>query len=300
MYVEEPRIVSLDQPRFATDPRAWVWYRDDGRVDAYCLREGDHLWFRLERLASYRFPVSPVDGALRCEAVPDEGADLETLVDQFYRSVAPYALEAYGFESVHGCALRTPAGALVITAPSRAGKTTLALTLAARGYPLVADDAVILDPSPAQGRGRPSLRPLPFVPRARPETAVRFGLPVRERLRPPGRVRLGDPVPLAAFVLLDRRSPGAGDGGTHAGAEGGVGERPTLARLRPAEAFRELLGRAHFNAPDELSGDRGSLSAFLHMTALVPVFRLSYPSGFDALEEAADAIEGLVAAAPSP
>jgi len=287
LYIEELRFVEFEQPRFAEHPSTLTYLRSGGRVDAYMLREGGWVWIRFERLATYRFPESPVEGALRCEVMPDPDVERAYVVDQFYRSITPYAFEAYGFENVHGCALRTPGGALVIAARPKTGKTTLGLLMSRRGYPLLADDAVIIDPAPAGEQGRPSLRTLPFVPMARRETAVRFGLPVRQRIDPPkGRVKLGDPIPLAAIVFLAR--------GGH-GGEDRPGSAPVsttnLERLRPAEAFEALLSRAHFVDPAQLSGDRRSISGYLRVVAHVPVFRLTYPSGFDVLEEVAELIE---------
>ncbi|HEX7040350.1 MAG TPA: hypothetical protein VF202_09575 [Trueperaceae bacterium] len=284
MIIDVLRRSQAEPPSLDEATGAVTWYGRRGKPIAYTLKQGDCCWFRLVGLASYRFPLSAPDGVLRCEAVPEPGAEWDEVVDHYYRSLSVLALEAYGYESVHGSALLTPAGALVLTAPSGAGKTTLALSLASRGHELIADDAVVLDPAPAEHPARPALRPLPFVPRARDETAARFGLPVRARLpEPAGPVGLGAPVPLAAFVLLRR-----------AGAEE-VGARTGLERLSPGQAFTALLGRAYFHAPHEAARDRQAVASYLKLTARVPVYRLTYRDGFDRLEEAVAALERLVA-----
>jgi hypothetical protein len=284
LRVDDLYLTELEPPDFPSDPRTFTNYRSNGKVEYYTLVDGDDVWFRLERLATYRFPRAPEDGVLRCAAMPDPDVDVAKVIDQFYRTVTPYAFQEYGYENVHGCALGTPAGALVLFAAPRSGKTTLAAALEGRGLPIIADDAVIIDAA-----GRPALRPLPFTTRLLPDVAPVFGKPVLERIGPQGLVCLGDPVPLAAFVQVDRQAP---DRKPLAGAE--PVESATLTRLRPSQAFTELVGRAHFVDPDLVSGDRRTLSNFLRLTAQVPVFRLSYPSGLDRLGEAVDLLERLV------
>ncbi len=49
-----------------------------------------------------------------------------------------------GYEALHASAVDSPAGAVVIAGPSGAGKTTLALELMRRGWPLLSDDVLAL------------------------------------------------------------------------------------------------------------------------------------------------------------
>jgi len=49
-----------------------------------------------------------------------------------------------GYEALHAAALLSPWGAVAIAAPSGMGKTTLALELARRGWPLISDDVLAL------------------------------------------------------------------------------------------------------------------------------------------------------------
>jgi hypothetical protein len=50
-----------------------------------------------------------------------------------------------GYEGLHAAAIESPAGVVAIMAPSGAGKSTLASELLASGWPLFADDVLILD-----------------------------------------------------------------------------------------------------------------------------------------------------------
>ncbi len=53
----------------------------------------------------------------------------------------------HGFFSIHGGVLYTPAGGLLLSGYSGAGKTTLTLALAARGLRVGGDDLALLDPA---------------------------------------------------------------------------------------------------------------------------------------------------------
>jgi hypothetical protein len=53
-----------------------------------------------------------------------------------------------GYEALHASAVASPSGALAIAAPSGMGKTTLALELMRRGWPLLSDDVLALASTP--------------------------------------------------------------------------------------------------------------------------------------------------------
>jgi hypothetical protein len=122
---------------------------------------------------------------------------------------------AHGYEALHAAAVATPnRGAIAIAAPSGGGKSTLLSGLLGEGLALIADDVLVLEPSPNGGpplahpapplMSVPSVR-LPSLARAvsSPEPICSLG---QERwIAVP--VHRG-PLPLHAFVQLDRR-PGA-------------------------------------------------------------------------------------------
>jgi hypothetical protein len=58
--------------------------------------------------------------------------------------VLPTVSVMHGYEALHAAVLDSPEGVVAIMAPSGSGKSTLALELLARGWPLFADDALIL------------------------------------------------------------------------------------------------------------------------------------------------------------
>lgn len=113
---------------------------------------------------------------------------------------------ARGFEALHGTAVATDGGALVICAEAGGGKSTLCAELLRRGRALVADDIVALDRHEDGVRAYPA-PPVVSLPSACPP--------------PPGTVelaRFGDemwlavqdsvqhPLPLAEVVVLERRA----------------------------------------------------------------------------------------------
>lgn len=248
------------------------------RIVARACRDGAWCWLWLENIGSFRFPRDPTEGRLECEVVLEEGACRAKAVDEYYRSVVPLALQVYGFEALHGTAVRGRAGAVVLLAPSKTGKTTLACEVVARGYELAADDAVVIDVSRGSGTGSVALRPLPFVPRLRGDSAARYGVPVRDKTVVSGTISIGAPVPVAAFVMLDR--------GPH-------NDTASLRRLGPSEALKALLSRCYFHHTDDSERQREMVAAYLNAARATPVYRLSYADGYERLGAATDLIQRL-------
>ncbi len=63
--------------------------------------------------------------------------------------VLPNVAIVRGYEALHASAVDSPEGVIAVAAPSGAGKTTLALELMGRGWPLFADDVLTLSEGPA-------------------------------------------------------------------------------------------------------------------------------------------------------
>lgn len=59
--------------------------------------------------------------------------------------VLPTIAVMRGYEALHAAALESPEGVVAIMAPSGTGKSTLAIELLGRGWPLFADDVLVLD-----------------------------------------------------------------------------------------------------------------------------------------------------------
>ncbi len=88
-----------------------------------------------------RFHLSPTGDRLGC--APRNAAQLDWQRVLLSR-VLPNVSIAHGNEALHGCAVETPLGVVAVAAPSGTGKSTLARELTRRGWPLFADDTLIL------------------------------------------------------------------------------------------------------------------------------------------------------------
>jgi hypothetical protein len=204
------------------------------------------------------------------EAVAREDVAIEKIRDAHRRLVLPLALQALGHEVLHASAVAFEAGAVAFCAESGIGKSTVAYSLARRGHPPCADDAVAIEP----GRRGPELIPLPFALRLRPASAAYYG-------EDAGPAEVQHPVarrPLAAICVLQRLDNGTG-----------------IRRLGRAEAFPALLAHAYsFGLSDERRRRR-MMEHYLSLASEVPVFSVVLASGLSTLARTLDEIEAAVA-----
>jgi hypothetical protein len=124
--------------------------------------------------------------------------------------VLPFAALLRGLEVLHASAVVTGCGGVVLSGPSRAGKTTLALELCRRGAGFLADDVLALEGVEGELRGHPGA-PLAGVAHAEVQRLEALGVPLeatvlgvnaRERLL---RVYAADgPVSVGALFFLER------------------------------------------------------------------------------------------------
>jgi hypothetical protein len=95
----------------------------------------DRARFRLAR-SRERLECAPLRGGLHWQQV-------------LLGRILPNVAIMRGYEALHASAVDSPEGVLAVAAPSGMGKTTLARELMRRGWPLFADDALILGAGPA-------------------------------------------------------------------------------------------------------------------------------------------------------
>lgn len=69
--------------------------------------------------------------------------------------VLPAVSVMRGYEALHAAAVDSPEGVIAIMAPSGSGKSTLAIELLGRGWPLFADDVLILEDDAGNIRAHP-------------------------------------------------------------------------------------------------------------------------------------------------
>lgn len=281
----------------SNDPAATVWEAGEHAPQVILQRLGDWCWVEVDGVASYRFPAEAAGLEVRAEAFSLAGraaegdvsrdppstdpVDCDQLTDLYYRTVVPLALQVYGLESMHGTAVQHGHAAVLLCAPSRTGKSTLAAALAADGAKVIADDGLVWD-APIGGRGA-LLHPVPFSLMLREASAKHFidaraGERAARRANPPVEV---DPVPIRLVLLLERSDTG----------------EIASQRLGPREAFTRLLAPSYAVSLADKSRKGRMMAAYLRFAAAVPVYSLTYPTGLDRLPEVTAQVERIVASA---
>lgn len=293
----------------ATAPGTTVWQDVAGKDVAYGATHGEWHWLQVVGAGSYRFPVRTESLAIKAQVVPDRRSRPDIVIDSYYRTIVPVALQAYGCETLHGSAISLRGEVVALCAQPETGKSTIAFAMGQRGHPPVADDAVVISletgrrrPREATDTGqrspdRPLVHPLPFALRLRETTAEHFASPSKAAVRVNADSAAGDtdePLPLAAVVMLARRKmEGAG------GTSGGDGHEIMLTRLSPSEAFTALLSQSLTFTLADKRRKRSMMRSYFGLAAAIPVFGLSYPTGLEHLGAICDRLEGL-AAEPVP
>jgi hypothetical protein len=119
---------------------AWRGRLGDGNELSIARGARDDLLFGYGEKA--RFRLDPAAALLEC--APGDSSDLAWQRFLLGR-VLPNVSLAYGREALHASAVESPHGVVAIAAPSETGKSTLATELVRRGWPLCADDVLVLE-----------------------------------------------------------------------------------------------------------------------------------------------------------
>jgi hypothetical protein len=193
---------------------------------------------------------------------------------------------------LHASAVATPSGAAAFVGFTGSGKSTLAASLSACGFPILADDCLVIDTS---SRG---LMARPYYPGARlwPDSVRAVGSSLKashpvahytrkRRLDARSLNCQSEAVPLSRIFVLDRPSPRSR-------------QQPlALTRVRGADALLSLLEctfQLDIHDPDavRVTFDRQS------RVAALPVHRLAYPRQLARLDESRDAIANVLRMRP--
>jgi hypothetical protein len=180
---------------------------------------------------------------------------------------------------LHAAAVEVDGGAIVFAAPGMFGKTTLAAAFLHRGHRVLAEDLACCR-LPAQGP--PVVLPGPALLRVRPDVYDLFGdiRGARAVADDPERVHLaleddlrgtGDPVPIAALVLLRRTSP-----------------RIHLERAESTSLLADLW-TVSFNLPTDEDRSR-CFAGIVDLVDAVPTWTLDRPLSFESLPSVLDEV----------
>lgn len=183
---------------------------------------------------------------------------------------------ARGDAPLHAAAVDAGRGAILLAAPGRHGKTTLAAGFVRRGNRLLSEDlsclrtgvAPVVVPGPAMLRIRPDVAEVLDIPRAKTLEAgderLHLALDAEER---------GDctPVEIRAVVFLRGAAPSV-----------------ELRRVEAQDAIPDLFALC-FRLPGAADTER-AFGAAASLAAGVPVWDLSYPLRLEELDRVVDAV----------
>lgn len=275
-------VVRLRFGDFEEDPAGEVLYESSGRnprgLPYLSVRRSGPEELRLRHeggTGRCEFAVRPDSIAVHSQGIPP--GDVEAYL---LGPVLGCLLRLRGGVVLHACVVDTGDGAVVLTGPKGAGKSTLA---AALGLPVLSDDLAPIawrDGRPWVEPGYPRLRLWddtravlaagPACPRVL-AGMDKYMVPV-ERFRP-------DPLPLRAILQL------------------ADGPEPAVEEVGEARGVAVLMGALY--APYLRSASR-DLPAVVDLARRCPVSRLLRPVGLERLLEAAPAVARALLRTPRP
>lgn len=237
-------------------------FRDEHDVPCAFGYAGDGWWaMTWPGRATFRFDArSPV---VHVWCAPD--ADRTRLEDTCRRSVVPLALQVRGYQTLHASAVSIAGRTVAFCGERRSGKSTLAFALQREGCEHRADDTLVLS---VRADGVTTC-PLPFTPRLRENTVRWF------EAADPRPVSASPPEALAAIFVLDQSDSV---------------RTCQVETVNGGAAFQAVLAHAHCFDPADVKMRRRLVEHCLELAAAVPVLRLVYPRGLDALPSMVDGV----------
>ena len=251
-------------------------YEDDGFSECSIFQD-DSTHLRCK--GHFEFLVSG-DGKLVRWRKLQEVSD-EVLLTYLIGQVLSFCLLTRGIEPLHATAVVIDGEAVAFLGNSGAGKSTLAATFVQRGYSLLTDDVLVLQPDGNKLLAHPSLPRLKLTP----ETADAFfsgrrSIPMNsftsKMIFPLSSQRhAGHMVPLRVLYVLPKRSSRS---------------RIRVSPLQGCASFLPLIANT-FNDSVVTPARLKQQFAFAgKVTSTVPLRQLSYPRGLELLPAVADAI----------
>ena len=249
----------------AADGEVEVWAGNDG-FEAYGYTAGGYCWAHFPGAASFRF--LPDRGNV--VALPDTNGSPDSIEDTYLRAVLPLVLQLRGHEVLHACAVSTPRGLVVLCGVSGTGKSTFAYGLSRRGFPLWADDAVVLDIAAADT----GALQVPFRLRLHADAATFFGGDAENQstaATTPSRSSF------QALLILKRQAESV--------------PPVRISRLAPTDAFVGLLPHAYYFRLSDPARKASMLDRYLRIASSVPTFELRYRPGLGDISAVLDEVE---------
>jgi len=270
------------------EPRDWLLQTSlpDGRPWMWAARQEQGFLLRYVGLADFVVNLKGTEIILvRAEAVNSRETLAHLLLDQ----ALPMVLGLRGIPTLHASTVVTAHGVCGFLGPTGAGKSTLAASFSAAGYPALGDDclAIIEDGGFFAIPAYPGLRlwtdsAQSLSPDWSSAPAVAHYTRKRRILNAPAVA--GFPARLerlAAIYCLARETGSDGPGGAFA---------PAVEPLRPNEAFLQLLSASFMLDITDRSVLTRNLRFIERLLNAVPVRRLRIPDGFSSLPKVREAV----------
>jgi hypothetical protein len=274
LLIVDPSQIKAPQIPDTGDPTVTLWCNRQGVLGALSHIVDREHWLHNLGVASFKLDFS----RNAVFAVPSPSASPEEINDEFQNTVWPTFLQILGWEALHASAVISAHGVVAFCAASETGKSTLAYGLGLRGYPVWADDAVVLEFLPQSIQ----TVSLPFHLRLRSSSALHFGYSeaqmTRGRLRREGQ-RTETPLSVKAICLLEQ---------VESLPDGRV---VTIQLLGGAEGVVGVLDHAlYFNRQDQ-ARKRRMIQNYLRLVGQVAVFKVCMSRGVERLPTILDELE---------
>lgn len=260
-----------------------VWFASWKAGDGYIVRFPEGCAFHIQ------------PRAMRIDCDPAAGADGASVAHLILDHAIPRLLSLTpGFVVFHASAVQVGDRVLAVLGQSGQGKSTLAASFAAEGYPLLTDDCLVVrwDESAGEWLAQPSYHSV----RLWPDSVGALGIPeseLREFAGYSSKKRTGREVdfrfasegaPLAAcFVLPQPGKP------AHSGA-------PELRPLAVNDAFVALVGAVFRIDPEDAGVNRREFEVLTSLTDSVRFWSLCYERDYGRLPEVRKAMLKAIAA----
>lgn len=235
---------------------------------------------RFPQLADFSFDPDALSKGI-C-ATPSPETDRASVEHLFHNNVVPMLLADRGVLMLHGSAVDSGGFAVAFIGISGRGKSTLAASFAANGFPFLSDDSIRLEPTEAAYLATPSY---PFIRLWRDSDEA---------------VLAGRALKMAGITFSDKARYAAGNEIPHAGealplraiyvlARDGVSET-TIKLLGASEAMMELVQHSFILDIRSEHTLGGHFERMATLAGKIPAYRPDYPRDYARLPDVRSAI----------
>lgn len=248
--------------------------------DLVVLAFADHFLLRFEGRCDYL--VNRTGRGVTCYASANVGPEWVRSI--YYGMVLAFCLHLMGKGNLHSSAFVTESGVIGLMAAAGSGKSTLSASFGARGFPLLTDDVLAIDETNGRFVANSGLPQVSLAPES---LTAMFGT---NGNRPSGFLN-GDKMRLDvdgkwASLAVDKSDLKQ----LFVLSRGPEGAEISVERISEIEAIRIVAENSLCLEFLPLAELRRHLAFASRVARSVPVWRLSYPSGFGHITAVQDAV----------